>query len=253
MNFAPLIFVGLFAAFSLSWFAYVLKPYADFGRQAPFQDKVTGAVYPMARPGNARQGAEVYREHGCASCHTQQVRAAQEGNDIARGWGARRTVAPDYMLDNPPLIGTIRLGPDLANVGTRRTDANWHYAHLYEPKSKVEGSIMPPYKYLFEERRARGGADAIPHPTKKELELVPNDDARTLVAYMMSLRANGLVFEAPMPQSKTNAPAGDTNAPAGGTNTMTAGTNAVAGETNPAASAARSTNAAAAATNSPGR
>lgn len=214
MNFAPLIFLGLFATFSLSWFAYVLKPYVDFGRQAPHVDQISGAVYPIGRSGLAKQGAEVYREHGCASCHTQQVRSREEGNDLSRGWGARRTVAADYMLDNPPLLGAVRLGPDLSNIGTRKTDPIWHYVHLYEPKSKVEGSFMPPYKYLFDVRPATGRPGSIPHPTDSKLELVPNDDARTIVAYMLSLRATGNVFEAPSAPPSTNNPAGATNAPA---------------------------------------
>ena len=37
-----------------------------------------------------------------------------------RGWGIRRTVATDYMLENPPQLGSVRLGPDLSNIGATR-------------------------------------------------------------------------------------------------------------------------------------
>src|SRR4051812_37598807 len=98
MNIAPFIFIGLFATFSLSWFGYVFKPQADLGKLEPYADPITGAVYPIGRSGLAMQGAEVYRAQGCAACHTQQVRAKNEGNDIDRAWGIRKTVGGDYML-----------------------------------------------------------------------------------------------------------------------------------------------------------
>jgi cytochrome c oxidase cbb3-type subunit II len=212
MNIAPFIFIGLFATFSLSWFGYVFKPQADLGKQEPYADPITGAVYPIPRDGLAMQGAEVYRAQGCAACHTQQVRDKSEGNDTERGWGFRKTVASDYMLENPPQLGSVRLGPDLANVGLRKgtNDVQWHYKHLFNPKSVVEKSNMPPYPYLFEGDATR-----------------PTAEAKALVAYLISLKTVGSVFEAPMPVS-TNAPAGGTNAPAAGTNAAPA-TNAAAG------------------------
>src|SRR4051812_21975588 len=111
MNIAPFIFIGLFATFSLSWFGYVFKPQADLHKQEPFVHPITGEVYPIARAGLAMQGAEVYRAQGCAACHTQQVRGKDEGNDEQRVWGIRKTVGTDYMLENPPQLGSVRLGP----------------------------------------------------------------------------------------------------------------------------------------------
>ena len=49
--------------------------------------------------------------------------------------------------------GSQRVGPDLANVGARLPDANWHLLHLYAPQLQVKGSTMPPYRFLFEKRR----------------------------------------------------------------------------------------------------
>src|SRR5687768_2798972 len=139
MNIAPFIFVGLLATFSISWFGYVFRPYVELSRQEPFQHPITQQVYPINRGGFAQQGAEVYRAQGCAACHTQQVRSEAEGNDIEWGFGSRRTVGTDFMLENPPLLGGIRLGPDLSNIGLRKgtNDIEWHYAHLLAPKSKV--------------------------------------------------------------------------------------------------------------------
>jgi cytochrome c oxidase cbb3-type subunit 2 len=48
------------------------------------------------------------------------VRSSAFGADIARNWGQRRSVARDYIFDRPHLMGTMRTGPDLANIGARQ-------------------------------------------------------------------------------------------------------------------------------------
>lgn len=141
------------------------------------------------------------------------------GADIARGWGVRQTVAQDYLFDNPVLLGSQRVGPDLANAGARR-DENWNLLHLYNPRREVKKSTMPPFRFLFEQRKIRG----TPSPDALKLdsipagfEIVPKTEAKALVAYLASLRADAPLFETPMSAPKildtgTNPPA--TNAPA---------------------------------------
>src|ERR1700722_11222990 len=70
------------------------------------------------------------------------------GADITRGWGLRHSVAEDFLWDNPVQLGSIRIGPDLSNVGMRY-DANWELLHLYAPSSEVKDAIMPPFHFLF--------------------------------------------------------------------------------------------------------
>jgi hypothetical protein len=65
------------------------------------------------------------------------------GPDIARGWGKRRTVAEDYLFDYPVMLGSQRIGPDLANVGLRQPDLNWHLRHLYAPAAVVPSKPSP--------------------------------------------------------------------------------------------------------------
>jgi len=61
------------------------------------------------------------------------------GPDIsARAWGLRRTVAEDFLYDYPVMPGSLRVGPDLANVGARISDPNWHFRHLYAPQAEVK-------------------------------------------------------------------------------------------------------------------
>jgi len=136
------------------------------------------------------------------------------GPDISRGWGRRRTVAQDYVYDAVVQIGTRRAGPDLANVGTRRADPNWQLRHLYAPAAEIPGSTMPPYRFLFQERKLKFGQhsspDAIPLVTAGKFldvskdtgpadrEIVPTEQARVLVAYLLSLQADAPLFESPV-------------------------------------------------------
>jgi hypothetical protein len=142
------------------------------------------------------------------------------GPDLARGWGKRRTVAEDFLFDSPVMPGSQRVGPDLANVGMRQPDANWHLLHLYAPQVQVKGSTMPPYRFLFEQRRIRfqPSPEALALPAEVALpagfEVVPKLAARALAAYLVSLRAEAPLFCAPMTVPATATAPGVTNAPA---------------------------------------
>lgn len=141
------------------------------------------------------------------------------GADIERGWGARRTVAQDFIWDYPVMLGSQRVGPDLANVGVRLQDLNWQLMHLYAPSSVTDGSPMPAYQFLFERRKIgrEPSPDALKFSNPKfappeGYEIVPKPEAKALVAYLLSLRAETPLDEAPLtPPSaapaKTNAPA----------------------------------------------
>jgi cbb3-type cytochrome oxidase cytochrome c subunit len=296
MNHGPLIFLGVFFALALSWFGLVFEPQLQLGNAQPATNMVNSAqLYPQMRPGEARQGLEVYRSLGCAACHSQQigqtgrtydvmlsdagtnrnevaevlvslktaastveaqkfftalprtilknvtravadatvarfeptgakaqVKIMPSGPDIARGWGKRRSVAEDFLYDQPVMLGSQRIGPDLADIGSRRPDANWQLLHLFNPRLTVGDSVMPPYGFLFEKRRI-GRA---PSPDALNLagefapepgyEIVPTDKAKQLVAYLLSLRADTVIFETPMyvaAIASTNAPGVLTNAP----------------------------------------
>lgn len=225
MNQGPLLFLGIFFSMAISFGGLVLGPHMKVGHQGQVPNNATNAIgqlYPPVRAGLAREGAEVYRSLGCVECHTQQVRGL--GADRRRGWGPRITVAQDYLGDHPVLLGNLRIGPDLANVGLRQKDALQLYLHLYNPQRVMPGSMMPPYEFLFEQRKLLPGqqpsADALPVKTDPGLEIVPTDRARALVAYLQSLDATAPLFEAPLPMvpkppEDTNAaPAAATNAPA---------------------------------------
>jgi cbb3-type cytochrome oxidase cytochrome c subunit len=143
------------------------------------------------------------------------------GPDIDRGWGLRGSVARDYLQDQPLMLGSQRLGPDLANIGQRKPDAAWHLKHLYAPKAVVEDSTMPPYRFLFETRRIHQSPSPDALVLDGELapadgyEVVPTDDAVALAAYLLSLKSDTPLFEAPFTslQPMVVASPAATNAP----------------------------------------
>jgi len=312
MKNGPVIFLAAFFALASSWCAFVLTPELQIGRlQQTTAIGGANAPYPVAPPGLAQQGLQVYRANGCADCHSQQVgqtgtlmevalleagtnqpatvtellnlatpptedhpsvlvplpplqsrEAAAAGTnlleglpkaflrsssrqaanaavkaleatgakaqlwivptgpDISRGWGKRRTVAEDYLFASPVMPGSQRVGPDLANTGARLPDRNWHLRHLYAPQSEVKGSIMPPYPFLFEQRKveerpaleALGLTGEFAPPTG--YEIVPKPETLALVAYLTSLRADAPLFTAPLTAPGALQPPADTNAPA---------------------------------------
>jgi cytochrome c oxidase cbb3-type subunit I/II len=93
-----------------------------------------------------RRGRAVYVREGCWYCHSQYVRPVA-GEDFR--WGPV-SEAGEYAHDQPHLLGTRRIGPDLTRVGLKYSD-DWHYAHTWDPRITVPESIMPRFKWLFEQ------------------------------------------------------------------------------------------------------
>jgi cytochrome c oxidase cbb3-type subunit II len=197
------LFFGIFLLFGVSWLGLVAYPYLTFAGLRQSKDEATGALAPLGVPGTATQGARIYAANGCVYCHSQYVRDKDEGSDIDRKWGNRRTVARDYMFDRQVFLGASRLGADLTNVGVRQTDAQWFYRLLYDPRAVSPETSMPAYRWLFETREIQGqqSADAVklegaaaPPPG---YEVVPTGEGKALVEYLLSLKRNYPLLEAP--------------------------------------------------------
>jgi cbb3-type cytochrome oxidase cytochrome c subunit len=112
-----------------------------------------------------RRGREIYSYEGCAYCHTQQVRYLE--SDVQR-FGAP-TLAWETRFDYPHLWGTRRIGPDLARESGSHPE-DWHFVHLYAPRSVAADSVMPSYSAMFD-----GSPDR------------PKQQARDVVAYLETL------------------------------------------------------------------
>jgi cytochrome c oxidase cbb3-type subunit II len=117
-GFASLV-LGIFGTFAFSWVGLILVPNFQIGHLDPQSDEEGTDIYPMPTSGMADRGREIYAANGCAYCHTQQVRADYAASDIDRKWGERRSAPRDYVFARPPLLGKMRMGPDLSNVGKR--------------------------------------------------------------------------------------------------------------------------------------
>lgn len=136
-------------------------------------------------------GRRSYIANGCVYCHSQQPRDTAQAPDFRRGWG-RAPVAGDYAHDTPHLLGTMRTGPDLLNIGARQPSRDWQLGHLYQPRAYTPGSIMPPYPYLFEVRQGTAAAGEtvvnLPPPFARPGEVVvAKPEALALVDYLLSL------------------------------------------------------------------
>jgi cytochrome c oxidase cbb3-type subunit 2 len=212
MHRLPTLLIGIFLVFLTSWYGMVAYPVLGLGRLMPVPDPDTGGSLPGVYGGQAVAGQRVYAAEGCISCHSQQVRQTSvTATDIERGWGVRPSVARDYLRDSTAFLGSRRLGQDLSNVGVRLPDAKWHYKHLYHPSSVCEGSLMPAFSHLFVTRKIQGqrsddaldltGAD-IP---KEGCEVVPTAEAKNLVAYLLSLRHDYPLPEAPVKKAGPSA------------------------------------------------
>jgi cytochrome c oxidase cbb3-type subunit 2 len=128
--------------------------------------RTVNALTPAPPPlTQIQRGREVYISEGCINCHSQYVRPNTP--DVLL-WGPTQPLA-DLRAEHPPLIGNRRQGPDLSQVGSRRSPL-WLRAHFYSPSQVSHDSIMPSYAYLF---RSENGIDT------------RGDD---LIAYLQTLR-----------------------------------------------------------------
>jgi cytochrome c oxidase cbb3-type subunit II len=147
---------------------------------------------PQLKPYTDQQarGRAVYIANGCVYCHSQQPRDRKAGPDSARGWG-RASVAADYSFDRPHLLGSMRTGPDLFNIGARQPSRDWHLGHLYQPRAYTPGSIMPAYPYLFRVKLAADEGEQIvvlpPGAAPSGKVVVASPDALDLVKYLQAL------------------------------------------------------------------
>jgi cytochrome c oxidase cbb3-type subunit 2 len=176
--------IGALIAIGFATMLLVVFPYAQLADIKP---------PPGLKPYTEAQlrGRAAYIREGCLYCHSQQPRdPGQAPADMARGWG-RPSVPADYVHDRPPLLGTMRTGPDLFNIGARQPSADWNLGHLYQPRAYTPGSIMPSYPFLFEVKDKADAGDRVVNlppgfkPAGKIVVAKP--EVLDLVAYLQSL------------------------------------------------------------------
>ncbi|MFL5733213.1 MAG: cbb3-type cytochrome c oxidase subunit II [Chloroflexia bacterium] len=118
-------------------------------------------------------GRRLFASNGCNYCHTQYLRPQDWTTGVASfRTGGRTAQAGDYYYQQTPMLGSERTGPDLSQEGGSHPD-DWHLAHFYNPRYTSPKSIMPPFKFYYEESQT--GAPA------------PTQDILNLIAYVQSL------------------------------------------------------------------
>jgi cytochrome c oxidase cbb3-type subunit 2 len=177
------LFAGALVMIAAAATALVALPYLQLRNLGP----PTG-LHPYTS--DQLRGRQQYIREGCIYCHSQQPRDRSQAPDGERGWG-RASVAADYFYDTPHLLGTMRTGPDLFNIGARQPSMDWHLGHLYQPRAYVPGSIMPSFRFLFEMKpKAEPGDRVVTVPREfapKEGVVVAKPAALDLASYLLSL------------------------------------------------------------------
>ena len=138
------------------------------------------------------RGRAVYIREGCWYCHSQYVRPVA-GEELR--WGPL-SEAGEYAWDQPHLLSTRRIGPDLTRIGLKLSD-DWHYAHHWDPRLVVPESMMPRFRWLFDEAvvpLAANGFDARATPALKRWFTLRAD--RTVPLFV---NEDGLAFVRPRP------------------------------------------------------
>ncbi|MBI1246271.1 cytochrome-c oxidase, cbb3-type subunit I [bacterium] len=92
-------------------------------------------------------GRDLYVSEGCYNCHSQMIRPI-----VAETMRYGEYSKPgEFVYDHPFQWGSRRIGPDLARIGLRQSNAMWHILHFRDPGEFVKGSIMPAYPHFEQE------------------------------------------------------------------------------------------------------
>ena len=96
------------------------------------------------------EGRDLYIREGCNNCHSQLIRPFR--SEVKR-YG-EYSKSGEYVYDHPHLWGSKRTGPDLMRVGGKYPHS-WHFSHMWNPQATTTGSIMPAYKWMFDNKKMK--------------------------------------------------------------------------------------------------
>ena len=128
--------VGVFLVISFAGLIEILPNFAQQSR--PVIGTAPYSTLELA-------GRHVYIKNSCNACHSQLIRPFKSETDRYGHY----SLSGEYAYDRPFLWGSKRTGPDLMRVGNYRT-TDWHEKHMKDPAAVVPGSIMPAYRWMFE-------------------------------------------------------------------------------------------------------
>lgn len=118
-------------------------------------DRAVPKTGPQATPYRPLelQGRDIYVREGCYNCHSQMVRPFRSEHLRYKNGTTGLSVshASEFTYDHPFQWGSKRTGPDLHRVGQKYPNL-WHYRHMIDPSSTSEGTNMPSYAFMKDER-----------------------------------------------------------------------------------------------------
>ena len=189
-RFSTILLVGGLATFLISFVLMGLAPILTLGaiptrtveeivKDVPLEFEMLAEDYPEEfkryfgdKPDSEafakalKLGKRVYVAEACWHCHSQYIRPVSN-EDLRFG---PVSTADEYKNEMflPHLFGTRRVGPDLIRQsGVHSND--WHVAHFYNPVDIVPHSVMPSYRWFYDENDR------------------PNDRGLAIVAYVQWL------------------------------------------------------------------
>lgn len=217
--------IGMFASFGLAWTCIIAIPVASTAARTPVKmnDDDDAPYYQHAVSGRILNGAEIYQNNGCYSCHTQLVRPTYAGSQIFRkdvagvvnddGDTRRETSYDDYTGEKYAQIGLMRMGPDLSNFAYRAeaygkkvglTSEQWIFEHLYNPRNNeirlgksgekldMSWSNCPSQPQMFEEVQVSGQEGGFTMTDSDNSQSIrPKQAARVLASYLLSFKRDG--------------------------------------------------------------
>ena len=161
--------VAVMVVFSLGSGRRWLRPALAVGAVLLF-GWIVGKPAEKSTDSASDRGRQVYISEGCIHCHSQYSRPGSVDETI---WGSAAR-AEMSLKQQPVLIGNRRQGPDLTNIGARRSDA-WLKAHFIDPRALSPDSVMPSYAHLFKDGR---GDDLVSYLRQCGIESMPDLIAR---------------------------------------------------------------------------
>jgi cytochrome c oxidase cbb3-type subunit 2 len=155
------VIIAAVAVAILGWVVAVVMPAAGSANTTPTNLAESRKTAASTFDTPEARGRKIYITEGCYSCHTMQVRQVMA--DAYLGPVSR---PGDYAYDDPELLGTQRIGPDLTHVGSRELakDSDKLGRYLRDPRSERPWSTMPSFSYLSD------------------------DELRDLIAYLQTLK-----------------------------------------------------------------
>jgi cytochrome c oxidase cbb3-type subunit 2 len=133
------------------------------------------------------RGREVYISEGCINCHSQYVRPNSPDEIM---WGPIESLQ-QLRQERPPLIGNRRQGPDLSEVGGRRSPL-WLKLHFCNPAEVSGASIMPSYAFLFSDQRGDNLLSYIESLQANALQQHRNDEQNWLPSSIAMTTENSI-------------------------------------------------------------